>query len=68
MSGITASDSPGQTLIWIKSSYSGGEGNECVEVAFLSGTTAIRDSKAPRHGALSLSNVAFTACIEALKE
>jgi hypothetical protein len=33
-------------LIWIKSSYSGGSGGNCVEVAALpAGGTAVRDSK-----------------------
>jgi Domain of unknown function (DUF397) len=34
-------------LIWIKSSYSGGGGSECVEVAALPSGVAIRDSKDP---------------------
>ncbi|WSB31162.1 DUF397 domain-containing protein [Streptomyces sp. NBC_01788] len=52
---------------WIKSSYSGGEGNECVEVAFRDRATVIRDSKAPTRGALSVPRTAFVAFIEALK-
>ena len=40
--------------VWRKSSRSGGGGNECVEVAFVSGVTALRDSKNPR-GVLVLS-------------
>lgn len=32
---------------WIKSSYSGGSGTECVEVATLAAFTAVRDSKVP---------------------
>lgn len=32
-------------LTWIKSSYSGGDGGECVEVAFGSGAVHLRDSK-----------------------
>jgi Domain of unknown function (DUF397) len=35
-------------LIWIKSSYSGGSGGNCVEVAALpDGGRAVRDSKDP---------------------
>jgi hypothetical protein len=30
---------------WRKSSFSGGRGNGCVEVAFLSGEVAVRDTK-----------------------
>ncbi|WP_240135607.1 DUF397 domain-containing protein [Streptomyces sp. MUM 178J] len=37
----------GDDLKWIKSSYSGGSGTECVEIARLSAHTAIRDSKDP---------------------
>ena len=32
-------------LAWFKSSYSGAEGGECVEVAEASGAVLIRDSK-----------------------
>ncbi|MFF0164517.1 DUF397 domain-containing protein [Streptomyces prasinus] len=55
--------------IWKKSSYSGGgEGNACVEVAFRRDCTAIRDSKAPSRGGLSVPLSAFAAFIGALKE
>ncbi|MBN3932059.1 DUF397 domain-containing protein [Streptomyces verrucosisporus] len=30
---------------WFKSSHSGGQGLECVEIAFLTDQTAVRDSK-----------------------
>ncbi|WP_101255434.1 DUF397 domain-containing protein [Streptomyces barkulensis] len=30
---------------WFKSSHSGGQGLECVEIAFLTDHTAVRDSK-----------------------
>jgi hypothetical protein len=30
---------------WFKSSYSGGNSDNCVEVAFVNGTVAVRDSK-----------------------
>lgn len=33
--------------VWHKSSHSNGEGNVCVEVAFLPGRAAVRDSKNP---------------------
>jgi hypothetical protein len=32
---------------WIKSSYSTGNGGECVEVAAVSGAVLVRDSKRP---------------------
>jgi hypothetical protein len=40
--------------VWRKSSRSGGGGNECVEVAFVPGATALRDSKNPDGGVLFL--------------
>ncbi|MFI2204537.1 DUF397 domain-containing protein [Streptomyces sp. NPDC020192] len=52
---------------WTKSSYSGGEGNECVEVAIQGITTAVRDSKAPTRGTLSVPRTAFAAFVEGLK-
>jgi hypothetical protein len=33
--------------VWRKSSRSSGQGGNCVEVAFVSNVTAIRDSKNP---------------------
>jgi Domain of unknown function (DUF397) len=37
-----------ENLIWAKSSYSGSEGGQCVEIAALSnGGRAVRDSKDP---------------------
>jgi hypothetical protein len=32
---------------WRKSSYSGGNGGECVEIAHVDGAIAVRDSKNP---------------------
>ncbi|MEV6173931.1 DUF397 domain-containing protein [Streptomyces sp. NPDC051954] len=54
--------------IWRKSSYSGsGDGNNCVEIANLHAQVAIRDSKDPAQGALSIPAGAFTAFISNLK-
>jgi hypothetical protein len=39
-------------LVWRKSSRSSGGGNQCVEVAFARGGTALRDSKNPAGGVL----------------
>jgi hypothetical protein len=45
---------------WRKSSYSGGNGGNCVEIARnLPGVIAIRDSKDPAGGALVLPPGAF---------
>ncbi|RZU12718.1 DUF397 domain-containing protein [Streptomyces sp. BK239] len=38
---------------WIKSSYSGNEGGECLEAAATPGTIHIRDSKAPARARLA---------------
>lgn len=44
----TAVTSPVQpVLTWFKSSYSGAEGGQCVEVAAAPGTVCVRDSKRP---------------------
>ncbi|MFH9575480.1 DUF397 domain-containing protein [Streptomyces sp. NPDC017230] len=48
---------------WRKSSYSGDQGGNCVEVAELPrhATVAVRDSKNPAGPALTLAPAAFTA-------
>ncbi|MEU6255303.1 DUF397 domain-containing protein [Streptomyces sp. NPDC047043] len=54
---------------WRKSSFSGGgEGNACVEVANRDTRIAIRDSKDPSQGILSLPTRSFTAFIDSLKD
>ncbi|MFE0820766.1 DUF397 domain-containing protein [Streptomyces sp. NPDC058807] len=53
---------------WRKSSYSeGGDGNTCVEIAPLATRVAIRDSKAPSQGTLTVPLEAFTALVHNLK-
>jgi hypothetical protein len=42
------------TLTWRKSTYSGGNGGQCVEVA-ASGRVLVRDSKNPDRGLLGFS-------------
>ncbi|WP_405819019.1 DUF397 domain-containing protein [Streptomyces sp. NBC_01390] len=51
---------------WRKSSYSGSSGGDCVEVAPLTPHIAVRDSKAPGLGALTLTPEAFTAFVTAV--
>ena len=46
---------------WRKSSYSGQEGNECVEVAILGGGAAVRDSKDPRGGFFVVQDAGWSA-------
>ncbi|PPS87923.1 DUF397 domain-containing protein [Streptomyces sp. MH60] len=53
---------------WRKSSYSeGGDGNTCVEIADLYTRIAIRDSKAPSQGTLTVPVGSFTALVQSLK-
>ncbi|GAA2984512.1 DUF397 domain-containing protein [Streptosporangium longisporum] len=57
--------------IWVKSSLSGGNGGDCVEVARLSGArVGVRDSKDPSGPALVLTSgqwAAFTGWVRAGK-
>ncbi|MBB2910580.1 hypothetical protein FHS43_001843 [Streptosporangium becharense] len=47
---------------WVKSSLSGGNGGECVEIARLSGgRVAVRDSKDPSGPALVFTSAEWTA-------
>ncbi|XKK64043.1 DUF397 domain-containing protein [Streptomyces sp. ARC32] len=53
---------------WRKSTYSdGGEGDTCVEIAESATHIAIRDSKAPARGTLSVSSPAFAAFVEGVR-
>jgi hypothetical protein len=52
---------------WFKSSYSGGEGNECVEVADLHSQVLVRDSKDPHGPVLSFPAGAWTAFVTDVK-
>jgi len=53
---------------WFKSSYSGtSEHSTCVEVAFGSPVTAVRDSKAPAAGHLTLPSPAWAALVATLR-
>ncbi|MFE2213608.1 MULTISPECIES: DUF397 domain-containing protein [Streptomyces] len=50
-----------EQLNWFKSSYSGGEGGECLEVAVTPHTIHLRDSKHPTGPHLTLSPTAWSA-------
>lgn len=52
---------------WRKASRSTGNGGECVEVAILSDSIAIRDSKDPDGPALAFSPNAWRSFTDALK-
>lgn len=50
-------------LSWFKSSYSGSQGDSCVEVAVLPGTVHVRDSKDLQGPQLGLSHAAWSAFV-----
>ncbi|MGP4022989.1 DUF397 domain-containing protein [Actinomadura sp. 3N407] len=52
---------------WRKSSYSGGDGGHCVELARLSGGIGVRDSKDPDGPKLVMGRPEFAALVAALK-
>ncbi|MFD5481144.1 DUF397 domain-containing protein [Streptomyces hawaiiensis] len=52
---------------WRKSSYSGNTGGDCVEVADLGVRVAVRDSKDPEVGTLTLSPQAYAAFVAHVK-
>ncbi|MBY8339887.1 DUF397 domain-containing protein [Streptomyces spinosirectus] len=56
------------TATWRKASYSGGTGGDCVEVADLTAHIAIRDSKHPAGGTLTVSAGAFSSWVRAIAQ
>ncbi|GGW35487.1 DUF397 domain-containing protein [Streptomyces griseoloalbus] len=48
-------------LAWVKSSYSGTNGGDCVEVATAPGTVRVRDSKAQTGAALAFPREQWAA-------
>ncbi|MES9604472.1 DUF397 domain-containing protein [Actinomadura sp. NPDC000929] len=52
--------------LWRKSTYSGGDEGECIELAPLDGRVGIRDSKNPSAGHLTLTRQTFAALITRL--
>ncbi|MGW1139206.1 DUF397 domain-containing protein [Streptomyces zhihengii] len=53
--------SPELGLVWVKSSYSGAEGGQCVEVATRPGTVHVRDSKDVSRTPLAVAPTAWTS-------
>ncbi|MFE2297480.1 DUF397 domain-containing protein [Streptomyces sp. NPDC059445] len=51
-------------LAWFKSSYSAGDGGQCVEVATGIGTIHVRDSKDTTRAALTVEPRAWAAFVE----
>ncbi|MFJ9239701.1 DUF397 domain-containing protein [Streptomyces anulatus] len=60
MTGYTRTDEK-TGLTWRKSSYSGGEQGQCVEVAGTPGVVHVRDSKNPDGPSLTLTTADFAA-------
>ncbi|MFD3647666.1 DUF397 domain-containing protein [Streptomyces cyaneofuscatus] len=52
---------------WFKSSYSGGDQGECLEVARGYATVPVRDSKTPASPALAFSPQGWTRFVSAVK-
>lgn len=50
-----------EKLSWFKSSYSDGEGGQCLEVALTPDTIHLRDSKHPAGPRMTLSPAAWSA-------
>ncbi|MFF1446778.1 DUF397 domain-containing protein [Streptomyces sp. NPDC058274] len=55
---------PRDEVVWVKSSYSGAEGGQCVEVAASPDTVHVRDSKDTARPPLSVQTGTWTAFIE----
>jgi hypothetical protein len=58
-----ASNAVPERIQWRKSSYSGDQGGDCVEVGEASATIAIRDSKTPAGPILTLDPATFTTFV-----
>lgn len=54
-------------LRWVKSSYSGGSGTECVEVATVVGDVSVRDSKLPHRARIDIGASAWEDFVSALR-
>ncbi|MBY8888833.1 DUF397 domain-containing protein [Streptomyces sp. PTM05] len=50
-------------LTWFKSTHSGGEGGDCIEVAASPTVVHIRDSKDPSGGTLTVDHDAWAAFV-----
>ncbi|MER6343618.1 DUF397 domain-containing protein [Streptomyces sp. NPDC001595] len=63
--GACVECAPLGTAAWRKSSFSGGTGGDCVEIADLQPHIAVRDSKNPAAGALTVAPGTFSAFVDA---
>jgi hypothetical protein len=55
------------TGVWRKSSYSSGNGGNCVEVAGVAGAVAVRDTKDRARGTLRISPSGWRGFLSAVK-
>lgn len=53
---------------WFKSSYSGGSGTECVEVADLDTAVGVRDSKRPEGAYISVRAITWAEFVTTLRQ
>lgn len=59
---------PAGAVEWFKSSYSGGNTTECVEVAHLTNFVGVRDSKNPEGPRLMVSHSTWGVFVHAIDE
>ncbi|MEU0755188.1 DUF397 domain-containing protein [Streptomyces albogriseolus] len=57
---MNANDDQAAQLTWVKSSYSAGDGGQCVEVADAGSAVLIRDSKCPDVAILNVPSTQWT--------
>lgn len=60
---MNANDDQAAQLTWVKSSYSAGDGGQCVEVADAGSAMLIRDSKCPDVAILNVPSDQWTAFV-----
>ncbi|SCF97369.1 DUF397 domain-containing protein [Streptomyces sp. Ncost-T10-10d] len=53
---------------WFKSSYSGGSGTECIEVADLISAIGVRDSKQPQGPRIAVQRSTWTEFVQSLRQ
>ncbi|MFG2114812.1 DUF397 domain-containing protein [Streptomyces sp. NPDC048718] len=59
---------PAADLAWFKSSYSGGTGNNCVEIADARTAVGVRDSKQENGPVLLVSRARFAVFVADIRE
>ncbi|MFH9175721.1 DUF397 domain-containing protein [Streptomyces albogriseolus] len=60
---MNANDDQAAQLTWVKSSYSAGDGGQCVEVADAGSAVLIRDSKCPDAAILNVASAHWAAFV-----